>query len=540
MKTKLELTWIGKENQLKLEPRILVEDPDLSYHAKTRNGSDIFENMLIFGDNLLALKALEADFCEKVKCIYIDPPYNTGSAFEHYDDGVEHSIWLSLMRDRLLILRRLLCDDGFIFVQIDNNEMAYLKVLMDEIFGRGCFINDIVWKRRGGSANPNNRLNNVTDYILWYSKTPNVDINQLYSRDDENTQNYIAERFKGVLDGRRYMLAPIERNAKLGMRETLRYEYNGYIPEYGWMMSRENLVKLDSERRLHWNGKGRPNRRVFEDDYQGQPIGNLWTDIKVINPMATERLDFDGQKPEALIQRILQLTTSPGDLVLDSFGGTGTTAAVSHKMGRKWITIELGDHCHTYILPRLRKLINGEDKGGITESVNWKGGGGFRYYRLAPSLLERDKWGRWVICKDKYNPAMLAEALCKLEGFRYEPSDSIFWMHGRSSEQDYLYATTQTLSHEQLQALSAEVGPNRSLLILCAAFRGNANDFPNLTLKKIPTSIWNKCEWGHDDYSLKVENLPLTPERSATAPSVVRKGKARASNEPDLFGEAGA
>ena len=365
-KQKLELTWIGKDESPKLEPRILIEDPDLSYHSKHKiSENDLFDNKIIFGDNLLALKALEQDYTGKVKCIYIDPPYNTGSAFEYYDDGVEHSIWLSLIRDRLMLLKNLLSEDGFIFVQIDNNEMAYLKVLMDELFGRNCFINDIVWKRRGGSANPNNRLNNVTDYVLWYSKTQNADITQLYSRDDENTQNYIAERFTNLLKGRRYMLAPIERNAKLGMRETLRYEYNGYIPQYGWMMSKENLVKLDQAERLHWNGKGRPNRRVFEDDYQGQPIGNLWTDIKVINPMALERLDFDGgQKPETLLQRILLLSTKPGDLVLDSFAGTGSTAATAHKMNRKWITIELGDHCHSHVLPRLRKVIDGKDAGG--------------------------------------------------------------------------------------------------------------------------------------------------------------------------------
>lgn len=292
-KGKLELTWVGKYEEEKLEPRILIEDKSKSY------GDPNTENMLIHGDNLLALKALERDYAGKIKCIYIDPPYNTGSAFEHYDDGVEHSIWLSLMKQRLEILHSLLSDDGFIFVEIDNNEMAYLKVLMDEIFGRVNFVNDIVWKRRGGSANPNNRLNNVTDYILWYSKSQNYTIYPVFTLDDENTQKYIEERFKNELNGRRYMLAPVERNAKLGMRETMRYEYKGYVPQYGWMMSKENLIKLDDEEKLHWNSKGRPNRRVFLDEYKGQPIGNLWTDIKVINPMSKERLDFDGQKPEA-------------------------------------------------------------------------------------------------------------------------------------------------------------------------------------------------------------------------------------------------
>jgi adenine-specific DNA-methyltransferase len=532
-KQKLELTWVGKENRPRLEPRILLEDPARSYLAKHRvNDDDIFDNRLIFGDNLLALKSLEYEFSGKVKCIYIDPPYNTGSAFEHYDDGVEHSLWLSLMRDRLEILRRLLTEDGFLFVQIDNNEMAYLKVLMDEIFGRNCFINDIIWKRRGGSANPNNRLNNVTDYLLWYSKQPNAEIRQLFSMDDENTQDYIVERFTGDLNGRKFMLAPVERNAKLGTRETLRFEYKGYKPQYGWMMSRDNLERLDVEGRLHWNGKGRPNRRVFLEDYQGQPIGNLWTDVKVINPMAIERLNFDGQKPERLIERVLQLTTQPGDLVLDSFAGSGTTAAVAHKMRRRWITIELGDHCHTHIIPRMKKIIDGEDKGGITESVGWQGGGGFRYFRLAPSLIETDKWGREVISK-AYNAAMLAEALCKIEGFAYAPSDAVYWQHGHSTERDFIYVTTQTLGVEQLQQLSEEVGTERSLLVLCSAFRGNPDRWPNLTVKKIPNQIRSRCEWGHDDYSLNVENLPKAPPRpEPEAKSAVKAG----AGQPDLFG----
>jgi len=535
-KQKLELTWIGKDESPKLEPRILIEDPDLSYHSKHKiSENDLFDNKIIFGDNLLALKALEQDYTGKVKCIYIDPPYNTGSAFEYYDDGLEHSIWLSLIRDRLMLLKNLLSEDGFIFVQIDNNEMAYLKVLMDEIFGRNCFINDIVWKRRGGSANPNNRLNNVTDYVLWYSKTQNADITQLYSRDDENTQNYIAERFTNLLNGRRYMLAPIERNAKLGMRETLRYEYNGYIPQYGWMMSKENLVKLDQAERLHWNGKGRPNRRVFEDDYQGQPIGNLWTDIKVINPMALERLDFDGgQKPETLLQRILLLSTKPGDLVLDSFAGTGSTAATAHKMNRKWITIELGDHCHSHVLPRLRKVIDGKDAGGITTNESWKGGGGFRYYKLAPSLLEKDKWGQWIINKS-YDPNMLAAAICKHEGFTYSPSETDWWNHGCSTESDFIYVTTQILTEDQLLALSEDVGSNRTLLICCAAYRVSEKllngILSNLTIKKIPNAVMSKCEWGRDDYSLNIGNLPqavITEE-----PQPIRKKAV--SKEADLF-----
>jgi adenine-specific DNA-methyltransferase len=181
-------------------------------------------------------------------------------------------------------------------------------------------------------------------------------------------------------------------------------------------------------------------------------------------------------------------------------------------MGRRWILIELGEHCHTHIIPRLQKVINGQDNGGITQTVNWQGGGGFRYYRLAPSLLEQDKWGNWVINKT-YNPAMLTEALCKLEGFTYAPSDTFYWQQGYSTERDFIYITTQNLSHDQLAQLSDEVGTDRTLLVLCIAFRGKADKLPNLTVKKIPKQVLSRCEWGHDDYSLKVENLPKAPAK---------------------------
>jgi len=219
---------------------------------------------------------------------------------------------------------------------------------------------------------------------------------------------------------------------------------------------------------------------------------------------------FSTPKPERLLHRVLHIATNPGDLVLDSFFGSGTTAAVAHKMGRRWIGIELGDHCHTHCLPRLKKVVDGEDPGGITKAVDWKGGGGFRYYKLAPSLLEKDKWDNWVISKD-YNAAMLAEAVCKLEGFTYAPSDSLYWQHGHSTEQDYIYITTASLTHTQLQQLNDEVGSERSLLVVCTSFRGSKVGYPNLTVKKIPKAVLNRCEWGKDDYSLRVENLPEAP-----------------------------
>lgn len=560
MKTKLELTWIGKENRPKLEPRILVEDPTQSYCASDKRGSsDVFNNKLIFGDNLLALKALEAENAGQVKCIFIDPPYNTGSAFEHYDDGIEHSLWLSLIRDRLEIIRRLLSDDGSLWISIDDNESHYLKVLCDEIFGRNNFVSNVVWQKKYSPANDAIWFSDNHDHILVYAKNKSVwrpmklqrtdKTNAAYKNPDNDPRgpwksgDYTCAKNSDERPNLYYPIIHPVTKEEIWPSKTRVWGYGKDVYEEH---ARNNLI---------WWGKDGKNKvpsfkrllSTMED--AGVVPQTIWTweEAGHTQDGRKEQLSlvggnpFSTPKPEKLLARILEISSSPGDLVLDSFLGSGTTAAVAHKMGRRWIGIELGEHCHTHCIPRLKKVIDGQDPGGITEAVGWQGGGGFRYYKLAPSFLEQDKWGRWVISKD-YNAAMLAEALCKLEGFRYEPSDSVFWMHGRSSEQDFLYATTQTLDQDQLQALSDEVGPNRTLLILCAAFRGNANNFPNLTLKKIPKTVQSKCEWGHDDYSLKVENLPQAPERPASAaPSVARKAKAKAtSTGPDLFGEVDA
>ena len=241
-------------------------------------------------------------------------------------------------------------------------------------------------------------------------------------------------------------------------------------------------------------------------------------ELKALFPDRPVTSLFDTPKPEKLAHRVIELATESGDLILDSFAGSGTAGAVAHKLRRRWIMVELGDHCTTHIVPRLKQVIDGTDEGGISKIVDWKGGGGFRYCELAPSLLETDKWGREVISK-KYNAAMLTQALCKLEGFTYAPSPDVYWQQGHSSESDYLYVTTQTLGPTELAALSEEVGEGRSLLVLCAAFRGKAEDWPNLTIRKIPNHIRSRCEWGHDDYSLNVANLPQAERQVVPVPA---------------------
>lgn len=521
-KAKLELTWIGKENRPKLEPRILLEDPEKSYHAPHRvTGNDIFDNRLIFGDNLLALKALEQAFAGRIKCVFIDPPYNTGSAFTHYDDGVEHSIWLSLMRDRLEIIRNLLSDEGSLWITIDDNEAHYLKVLCDEVFGRENFVANVIWEKADSPRNSARQFSTDHDHVLVFSKKPGwtplklartEEANSIYSNPDNDPRG-------PWLPGDPYANKPYSKG---------QYSIEGptgriFSPPAGrfWRISEEKLRDLDADGRVWWGptGSARPSIKRYLSEvgdlvprtiWSKNDVGSNRTSKNEMRQLFPGVSSFDTPKPEKLIERVLNIATNPGDLVLDSFAGSGTTGAVAHKMGRRWIMVELGEHCHTHIIPRLQKVIDGTDQGGISKAVEWKGGGGFRYYKLAPSLMEQDKWGNWVISKE-YNAAMLAEAVCKLEGFVYAPSETIYWQHGHSTEADFIYVTTQNLNFDQLQAISDEVGASRSLLVCCSAFRGRADAFPNLTIKKIPNAVLSRCEWGHDDYSLNVENLPQKP-----------------------------
>ena len=551
-KQKLELTWIGKNEVAKLEPRILIEDDELSYHAsKRQSDADLFDNKLIFGDNLLALKALEQEYAGKVKCVFIDPPYNTGSAFEHYEDGIEHSLWLSLMQERLLILKKLLSKDGTVWITIDDNEAHYLKVLCDEVFGRSCFVASIVWRSTDNSNNDSKQFSVDHNYILVYSRFENWAPNKIF--DDakrSHFKNPDNDPRGPYFDGN-----PLNSPKP---RPNLTFDLvapNGNVvkpPKNGWRWSRETLAeKIESGEIRFTSDSKNIRRRTYLADMKGLPPSTVWADLektghnrqakyelKNLFPEVSVSELFGTPKPEKLISQILDLATVEGDLVLDSFAGSGTTGAVAQKMGRRWILVELGEHCHTHVIPRLKKVIDGEDAGGITEAVGWKGGGGFRYYKLAPSLLAKDKWDNWVINKE-YDANMLAAAVCKHEGFTYSPSETEWWAHGYSTETDFIYVTTQTLTEEQLIALSEDVGNERTLLVCCSAFKASGamlNDrLSNLTLKKMPHALLSKCEWGKDDYSLNISKLPVA-EQGDDEQEVAPKKKA-AKKEADLFGE---
>lgn len=527
-KQKLELTWIGKDEELKLEPRILIEDPDKSYGDKSA------ENMLIHGDNLLALKALEQDFAGRIKCIYIDPPYNTGNAFEHYDDGIEHSTWLNLMKPRLEILRSLLSKDGIIFISIDDEEQAYLKVLCDEVFERKNYCGTLVWEKKRKPSFLNAQMGTITESVLSYAK------NRVFApafvsgkvSGDETYPLYNAGNSRGVLSFKPGSLKFLKHRDAIYKQQEFREDtsvvklLDDLIVENG---SNKNEIRLEGEWRYGQatlneqlnNGeyyivktlKFRP-RRVFSGNDKEKKIHNLLDrahfDMATYEDSAQETIKlfgdnpFDYPKPEKLISTLISAVTKKDDWVLDSFLGSGTTSAVAHKTGRKHIGIEFGQHAETHCLPRLKKVIDGTDGLKLSEELDWKGGGGFKFYNLAPSLLRKDSFGNFVI-DENYNANMLAAAMCKHEGFKFYPDETLYWKHGKSTEADFIFVTTGFITAEQLDKVHSEMKAGESLLICAKSFAPECeNRFANITVKKIPQMILGKCEFAKDNYDLNI------------------------------------
>ena len=517
-KQKLELTWIGKGQEMNLEPRILVENSEKSY------GDPNTENMLIHGDNLLALKALEQNYTGKIKCIYIDPPYNTGSAFEHYDDNVEHSKWLSLMKVRLEILHNLLAEDGSIWVSLDDNEQAYCKILMDEIFGRNNFINNVIWQKKFSPQNDAKWLSDNHDFIMVYAKNkelwhPNLlprteEMNARYKNPDKDPRGPWTSSDLSV---RRVTLKDIyEITTPSGKK---------YLPTQGrsWGVSKENMKELIADNRIWFgeNGDNMPRLKRFLSEVKDgmvsltiwsyQEVGHNQDAKKEVKAFNSEDV-FATPKPERLIERVLTLGSNEGDLVLDSFLGSGTTAAVAHKMDRKWIGIELGDHCYTHCEPRLQKVVDGTDQGGISKAVNWQGGGGYKFYELAPSLLKKDEFGNWII-DSRYDAEMLAEAMAKQEGYRFSPDEENIYKQGYSKEKDFIFTTTQFLSIELLDKIYSKLKADESLLICATHFEeGAGGRYDNITVKKIPQMLLNRCEFGKLEYNLNIIDPPQETE----------------------------
>ncbi len=411
------LNWLTRTEAVttasKIPYRLLEAVPELSY------GDPDTGNMLIQGDNLHALKALLPYFAGRVKCIYIDPPYNTQNAFAQYDDNLEHSIWLTLMYPRLELLRDLLAEDGSIWISIDDAEAHYLKVIMDEIVGRNNFIVDIAWRKRDGPPN-DRKIGAVHEHVLVWGrsrtsnskKTVAEEKFNLMPRTEKADSMYQVYKEPDGPDPRGpFRKIDTTANGKGGrFVESLFYAItNPYTgeevwPRAGtcWRHNKDEMERLQKEKRLYWGVKGTaktPMRKLFAfEAKQGMTTPTIWDDVGLnqhasseMEKIFGEKAAFETPKPEGLLKRIIEVATNPGDLFLDSFIGSGTSIAVAHKMGRRYVGIEMGGHAVTHCAPRLKKVIDGE-QGGISKAVNWQGGGGYRFYRLGEAIF--DEMGR--------------------------------------------------------------------------------------------------------------------------------------------------
>ena len=559
-KGKLELTWVGKYDDKVLEPRILVEDREKSY------GDPRSENMLIHGDNLIALQALQQDFYGSIKCIYIDPPYNTGSALvgQKYDDNLEHSTWLTLMRSRLVLLKELLCEEGTIWIQIDDEEQAYLKVLCDEVFGRGNFVNmiSVNMKNIAGASGggEDKRLKKNCEYILIYAKDytllPLFNGPYVYTEMSELIQQYLDEgkswKYTSVLvnpGAKEYIgstvdgagneikvyrrtgvetmsINQIAKKEGLTIKEAYRkHGINVFRTTNAQTSIRTRIIEYRKQNDIHdpylsieyiprtGKNKGVVYEQFYKDDgcnlfvwlrdtsevidgelFKKDLQGTYWDMNAWMKNLTKEgSVEFgNGKKPEQLVRQIIEMTTSEGEWVLDSFLGSGTTAAVATKLKRNWIGVELGEQAYSHCKPRLDRVIDGNDTGGISKIVGWQGGGGYHFYELAPSLLvKNDKLPIYQI-NPSYTFEMMCEAICKIEGFRYKSQD-VF--HGYSSEKRFIHITTEFINAGYIKSLSARLAEGQSLVVYGTKIQSDMILPDNIEVKRIPKDLLEKCNF---------------------------------------------
>lgn len=540
---RLELTWVGKYEEDRFEPRILIEDKEKSY------GDASSDNMLIHGDNLLALKALERDYTGKIRCIYIDPPYNTGNAFEHYDDDLEHSIWLNMLYKRIRILHSLLAENGTLWISIDSTEGHYLKVMCDEIFGRSNFVSDITYEKSNVTGlGQGGAIFNTGEKILVYKKNI-LELNEVLASEKlskKTMQRYrkyiqsegtkeLVEEFESASNGlpvriykhTDYVIGDISLKQFESRESEIRAQYYEFFDTIyrTYVVQQENEFQNSLMSRMEKNSlysveytpsrgrNGGKETTLFyhngelcawlkdtaflegRDVVKTTKLSNVWKNDDI--PKAD--LGNEGgvafprsKKPEKLIERILLMATNEGDLVLDSFLGSGTTAAVAHKMSRKYIGIELGDHCYSLCKKRLDRVIDGKDSNGVTKQYNWQGGGGYHFYELAPSLLVKNSKLPIYQINPSYTFEMLCEAICKIEGFRYK-SEDVF--HGHSSEKRFIHITTEFINAGYIKSLSAHLAEGQSLLIYGTKIQSDMVLPDNIEVKKIPKDLLEKCDF---------------------------------------------
>lgn len=562
MANKLELTWFGKDEPMHIEPRLLIENTELSNTDTDPNT----ENILIHGDNLLALKALEPMYAGQIKCIYIDPPFNTGQAFEHYDDNLEHSIWLNLMYERFKLLYRLLEANGMFWIHLDDVEVHYCKVVLDEIFSRHNFVSHITYERSAvAGLGQGGYLVNTTEHILLYKKGVLPDkVNLSY---EELGFNIIKRYNRYVADfGERKLVR--EFTAKSNGEIVRVYEHTGVVIETISLRDVKNReAEIRSDFAAHIDTLFRGNRVQKENEFQNDIIDSLekgkfysvdyipsrgknkdeettlyYNNCELLswlkdtttleNGMLTKsqkmttlwkhgeipKADIANEggvyfprskKPEQLLRRIIEMSTEPGDYILDSFLGSGTTAAVAHKMGRRWIGVEMGDHAYTHCKTRMDNVIGSSDSLGITKSEFWQGGGGYRFYELAPSLINEDPFGEYVINPD-YDADMLAAAVALHEGFTYKPNSDMFWKQSVGNEKSYLFVTTRHLNSNFLDSIKDSMEDDEYLIIACRSFESGLDKaYDHITLKKIPQMLLSRCEFGKTDYNLNIVHPPV-------------------------------
>ncbi len=532
---KLELTWYGKDEEIRVEPRILIENKSLSNVAHDEDT----ENMLIHGDNLLALKALLPKYEGKVKCIYIDPPYNTGEAFEYYDDNLEHSIWLELMYARLSLLKRFLTDDGFFCCQIDDSEGHYLKILLDEIFGRSNYMTTIYVRVRypEKTLKQDMAFHKEIEQVHVYRKSqlsrPILDVVEAgYDKFKYKVEIFglpiktidLGGKKVEVFSKDSYKIVE-EEGSEFGLKEiwasgtildgnssgrffrdylTGRYEEDGYGTLY-------KVYGIGDDRYDYRYFTG-PNREGATKGkyYQGVPIDKLESGAMTKEVPIKGFIDLaanfgncrqeggsefrGGKKPEILIKHLLSHFSLPGDIVMDSFLGSGTTAAVAHKMNRRYIGIEMGEQAYTLCHARLDRVIEG-DKTGISSLVEWKGGGGYRFFELAPTLIKKDSFDEDII-NPEYDADMLASAVALHEGFIYEPDFEIFWKQAKGNEKSYLFTTTRHLDSAFLDSIKDGMKDDEFLIIACKSYQAGLDGaYSNIVIKKIPQMLLNNCEY---------------------------------------------
>jgi adenine-specific DNA-methyltransferase len=498
-------TWVPPSDYRVAEVRLLHEIETVGEtHGERRRAED---NLLIQGDALHALTSLcrlpeyAAEYVGKVKLAYLDPPFNTQQAFAHYDDALEHSVWLTMMRDRLLQIRTLLSPDGSVWVHCDDAEQAYLKVMMDEVFGRDNFIAVVMWQKVHAPKNSAIHFSVDHDYILVFAKHA-----ELWRPNSLPRTEYNNREFWNPDDDPRGLWRRSDLTASKwysdGGYEVVGPTGRTFTPRSGryWGVSRETFEELRADSRLWWGKDGEqfPFRKRFLTEVRDLVPKSIWLHEAVGNNREAKgeivslfgrEAIFGTPKPERLMHRIVHIASSPGDVVLDCFAGSGTTAAVAHKLGRRWIAVEWSrDTVQTFTQPRLEKVVAGDDPSGITKDAGWEGGGGFRVLEVGPSMFAESGGRVWLA--DWAANGSLGEATAAQLGFAYEPDAPFAGRKGRSR----LAVVDGLVNPDVARLLVGALAPEEKLVLCGTAVDPEVTPAlrelrPGSRARKIPASI---------------------------------------------------